>query len=258
MMLAALVCVSSPGAATARSSALGAPQPGQPVRVLVVGDSMTQGSQGDWTWRFRLWQHFQEAGLDVHFVGPRTDIWEESQNYVDPHFDRDHASKWGLSLALLSADYPIGIGQTIADLVEDYHPDVVLELLGVNDLTFLNESPKNSATGCVTSCPRHGGRIRGSTWCWAGSRNLGRPRCHRSTPCSKTSLTSFTHRPPRPLPDVPLGPRIQPVLDGTPGVATLDLSWQESPGATDYAVLIRDLTEGSGWQRVAEDLTGTS
>jgi len=45
---------------------------------------------------------------------------------------------------------------------------------------------------------------------------------------------------------------------GEPGVASLDLTWQVSPGATGYAVRTRDLTAGGSWQRVAHHLTGTS
>ncbi|MFC7503453.1 hypothetical protein, partial [Nocardioides sp. GCM10030258] len=39
--------------------------PDDVVRVLIVGDSVTQGSSGDWTWRYRLWRHLQDAGLAV-------------------------------------------------------------------------------------------------------------------------------------------------------------------------------------------------
>ena len=46
----------------------------QPVRILLLGDSVTQGSIGDWTWRYRLWQHFADAGVAVDFVGPESDL----------------------------------------------------------------------------------------------------------------------------------------------------------------------------------------
>lgn len=41
-----------------------------PLRVMVVGDSMTQGREGDWTWRYRIWQFFQHNQIAVDFVGP--------------------------------------------------------------------------------------------------------------------------------------------------------------------------------------------
>ncbi|PTB46522.1 hypothetical protein M441DRAFT_126012 [Trichoderma asperellum CBS 433.97] len=40
------------------------------LRVMIVGDSMTQGQQGDYTWRYRIWQWFQENGIAAKFVGP--------------------------------------------------------------------------------------------------------------------------------------------------------------------------------------------
>ncbi|MBZ5736891.1 GDSL-type esterase/lipase family protein [Nocardioides mangrovi] len=103
----------------------------RPVRVLIVGDSVTQGSAGDWTWRYRLWQHLEDDEVDVDFVGPTDKLagpppGETNEDYTDPDFDRDHAARWGKRFA--DPDWPIG------DLVEAYHPDVVVELLGVNDL----------------------------------------------------------------------------------------------------------------------------
>ena len=110
-------------------------------QVLIVGDSVTQGSSGDWTWRYRLWQHLRATSTGpFDLVGPRTDVWDYltdqpgSQAYVDPAFDRDHAARWGLTLAF--ADTPIG------DLVATYHPDVVVEMLGAIDLTFLGHTPQ--------------------------------------------------------------------------------------------------------------------
>lgn len=35
------------------------------ISVMVVGDSITQGHEGDWTWRYRLWQWFNDQGVEV-------------------------------------------------------------------------------------------------------------------------------------------------------------------------------------------------
>jgi hypothetical protein len=35
------------------------------ISVMVVGDSMTQGKEGDWTWRYRLWEWFNDQGVQV-------------------------------------------------------------------------------------------------------------------------------------------------------------------------------------------------
>ena len=106
--------------------------PPRPVRVLLLGDSVTQGSAGDWTWRYRLWQHFERAGVAVDLVGPRDDLWNDvakrhgSNAYVDPRFDTDHAARWGMKIE--APDIPV------RDLAVQYRPDVVVVMLGINDL----------------------------------------------------------------------------------------------------------------------------
>jgi lysophospholipase L1-like esterase len=109
-----------------------------PVRILLLGDSVTQGSVGDWTWRYRLWRHFTAAGVAVDFVGPENDLLDLAEgtyghhDYLDPGFDQDHAARWGNALGLSALSVP--------DLVSTYQPDVVVELLGVNDFAALNAS----------------------------------------------------------------------------------------------------------------------
>ena len=102
--------------------------------MLIIGDSVTHGTTGDWTWRYRLWEQFQAAAVPVDFVGPRDDLFDietgqaGSHGYLDPAFDQDHAAQWGLSLGTL--------GTQIGDLVATYHPDVLVEMLGINDIVF--------------------------------------------------------------------------------------------------------------------------
>ena len=108
-------------------------------RIMLVGDSLTQGSSGDWTWRYRLWIHLRDAGANVDFVGPRDDLQDNatgdlgSHEYPDPNFDQDHAARWGMAFA----DETPSIGE----LVDTYHPDVVVEGFGINDLVGFGESP---------------------------------------------------------------------------------------------------------------------
>jgi len=33
------------------------------LRVLIVGDSITQGHEGDYTWRYRIWQWFNSQSI---------------------------------------------------------------------------------------------------------------------------------------------------------------------------------------------------
>ncbi|NDZ81062.1 hypothetical protein G3I19_21490 [Streptomyces sp. SID10853] len=43
------------------------------MRMMFVGDSMTIGRAGDYTWRYRMWQHL---GDSCEIVGPRTTLYE--------------------------------------------------------------------------------------------------------------------------------------------------------------------------------------
>lgn len=109
-----------------------------PTRILIVGDSVAQGSAGDWTWRYRAWEALTGAGASVDFVGPRDDLYDNvadvhgSQAYPDPGFDRDHAARWGMTMSVPDV--------SMTDLVEEYEPDVVVETRGVNDLTHLADA----------------------------------------------------------------------------------------------------------------------
>jgi hypothetical protein len=54
----------SSGASSAVTS--GAPTP---VTFMAVGDSIVQGREGDWTWRYRLWEWLRSEQQTVNWVG---------------------------------------------------------------------------------------------------------------------------------------------------------------------------------------------
>lgn len=107
-----------------------------PHRVMVVGDSLSQGAIGDVTWRYHLWSSLQ-AGADagnVDLVGSRTDLYniitgqfDGGTAYVDPGFDQDHEARWGQRLQTVAA----GITATINALPEP--PTAMIVGLGTND-----------------------------------------------------------------------------------------------------------------------------
>ncbi len=73
-----------------------------PTRVLIVGDSVTIGDAGDYTWRRFSWKGLEQTGASVDFVGPYRathdhDKDKDTGTYADPIFDPDHAAKWGLA-----------------------------------------------------------------------------------------------------------------------------------------------------------------
>jgi GDSL-like Lipase/Acylhydrolase family len=104
-------------------------------RYLVVGDSISQGSSGDYTWRYRFRQWLTDSGTSAELVGTRTDLFNPvkqttgSQYYADTSFaDRDHSALWGDSYYMQRAK--------IADEVAASAPDVLVVQLGTNDLVF--------------------------------------------------------------------------------------------------------------------------
>ncbi|WP_107452655.1 fibronectin type III domain-containing protein [Streptomyces sp. TLI_053] len=129
-----------------------------PLRVLVVGDSMTQGMEGDWTWRYRLWEWFRNQHVAVDFVGPYRGTKQpdapngppgppplqgeiENPSAVPPPvdgayaqgvpagFDSDHFAVWGRQAA---QDKDL-----IGPVVAQYRPDLVLFGIGFNDMGWL-------------------------------------------------------------------------------------------------------------------------
>lgn len=67
--LAAFVCAALPTAVFATDAA---PRPSRPVRIMAVGDSITEGADFFSNYRVPLWEKLSAAGYAVEFVGTRT------------------------------------------------------------------------------------------------------------------------------------------------------------------------------------------
>ena len=120
-----------------------------PVRIMVVGDSITEGSSGDWTWRYRLAKYLDASDVSYELVGPRTtmldlaDDLHDSHEYVDPDFDQHHFARWGESLHAILDENAATPEDSIGWAVATYQPDVVIEVLGTNDLLY-GSSPQET------------------------------------------------------------------------------------------------------------------
>jgi hypothetical protein len=115
------------------------------MRLMFVGDSMTIGRAGDFTWRYRMWQHLSALGEPFEIVGPRHELYDTQENapvshrYADPGFPgpaRRHLAGWGegwLHMAPLIRETVAGEGA-----------DVLLVSLGLIDLGFYTDSDQTA------------------------------------------------------------------------------------------------------------------
>ncbi|MEV0223681.1 SGNH/GDSL hydrolase family protein [Streptomyces sp. NPDC050704] len=114
------------------------------LRFMPVGDSMTIGSAGEHTWRYRMWQHLRATyGGPFGIVGPRETIYDKatdapgSYEYADPDFPRAHLAGWGEGW--------IHLAPLIGEAVRSSGADVLLVSLGLIDLGFYTDAEQTAA-----------------------------------------------------------------------------------------------------------------
>ena len=94
------------------------------VRIMPLGDSITQGDSDHNTYRRPLWKSLQDEGYNVDFVGSLR------VNHRGPppndDFDRDHEGHWGWRVDEVLGD--------IRRWTEAHQPDILLVHLGSNDV----------------------------------------------------------------------------------------------------------------------------
>lgn len=115
------------------------------IPIMIVGDSISHGSSGDWTWRYFFWKHLKNHGLSIDLVGPKdtldnirtAEVADDDATYADAEFDRDHDAQWGRPY-LTEKD-------VIEAKVAEYEPRYLLVLLGINDLFWYGVKPPQFA-----------------------------------------------------------------------------------------------------------------
>jgi lysophospholipase L1-like esterase len=110
-----------------------------PRRLLIAGDSITQGSSGDYTWRYRLWKKLATTAPGrVTFVGTKTQLYDNvngrqgSPYYAVPFAGRAHSATWG---ALLYDEV-----DRVASEVASTGADTLVTMLGINDIVWQGAS----------------------------------------------------------------------------------------------------------------------
>ncbi|MEU4151700.1 GDSL-type esterase/lipase family protein [Streptomyces sp. NPDC026659] len=113
------------------------------LRFMPVGDSMTIGSAGEHTWRYRMWQHLRTTyGGPFQIVGPRESLYDQatgaadSYEYADPDFPRGHLAGWGEGW--------LHMAPLIGDAVGAHRADVLLVSLGLIDLGFYTNAEQTA------------------------------------------------------------------------------------------------------------------
>ncbi|MEU2929969.1 GDSL-type esterase/lipase family protein [Streptomyces sp. NPDC007251] len=113
------------------------------LRFMPVGDSMTIGSAGEHTWRYRLWRHLCETyGGPFTFVGPREELYDKaaeaptSYDYAEPDFPRRHLAGWGEGW--------LHMAPLIGEAVRRHRADVLLVSLGLIDLGFYTNAEQTA------------------------------------------------------------------------------------------------------------------
>ncbi|MEV5240970.1 GDSL-type esterase/lipase family protein [Streptomyces cinnamoneus] len=116
------------------------------MRIMFVGDSMTIGSAGDFTWRYRMWQHLNASyGAPYKIVGPRRELYDPSAgeagslDYGDPGFPercRGHLAGWGEGW--------LHMAPLIGDAVRRGKADTLLISLGLIDLGFYTDADQTA------------------------------------------------------------------------------------------------------------------
>ena len=133
-----------------------------PIRIVITGDSISHGREGDYTWRYRLWQWLQEQEVEAQFFGPsigtngrvKKDDGEDGNTRrelndlpveagysldVDPEFVHNgsaHYTHWGKAGWELMPQ--------AQELVETYQPDYLLVALGFNDMAWEVSNPRET------------------------------------------------------------------------------------------------------------------
>jgi len=98
------------------------------LRIMLAGDSITQGFDGDFTWRYRLYEELTRQQVPFDFVGPHTEPYGGSDAYLVKGWDTDHDAKGGTTLGTQL--------DNITAVMTTYLPDVVVALYGTNDLHY--------------------------------------------------------------------------------------------------------------------------
>jgi lysophospholipase L1-like esterase len=107
------------------------------IKIMTLGDSITQAENGQNSYRKALWEKLTASGYDVDFVGSENRN-KDNNNFEDSNFDPDHEGHWGWRIDEIINGRG-GEGK-LSDWLTGYTPDVALIHLGSNDAIQSNSA----------------------------------------------------------------------------------------------------------------------
>ena len=95
------------------------------IKILPLGDSITQGGNARPSYRRALWLQLKESGFNVDFVGSLSEFHNQSPPESQLNFDLHHEGHWGWETNQIAEELP--------NWLNFYTPDIALVHLGTND-----------------------------------------------------------------------------------------------------------------------------
>ena len=101
----------------------------QAVKIMPLGNSITQANSSNYSYRYNLWKKLIDEVIEFDYVGSLNSNSGGNPNWPDyqgKSFDRDHEGHWGWTTDEILAQIDVW--------AQAYVPDIVLLHLGTNDL----------------------------------------------------------------------------------------------------------------------------
>lgn len=120
--------------------------PEAPVRILPLGDSITQANMRHRSYRYNLWIKLIDAGADFDFIGSMNRNFNTNPTWPDykgRSFDPDHEGHWGWRADKILNGSPAQRDERLSEWLKTYTPDIVMIHLGTNDVS---QSQSTSST----------------------------------------------------------------------------------------------------------------
>ena len=95
------------------------------IKIMPIGDSITEGESGHNTYRRALWQNLASTNCKIDFVGSKNGV-RYGKTPPNPDYDLDHEGYWGYRVDQVYS--------FIQKKVIELQPDVTLIHLGSNDI----------------------------------------------------------------------------------------------------------------------------